>query len=174
MFNQCHIPSYIPYIIFQQYTIQIFLSSQRWEEEAPEKHPRHSLGWAFGHKAYHKQLVLAVSTLQSQIPTMNPHPSPLWSVRQPPHQWATSSSNHPISPASRKLHSVTYQRAIYGLLSQHWCWINSTVHNLGELAFLDQLCDFCCYSMHFVVMLDLISTIIQLVTVTYVRCPSVA
>src|ERR1700678_3878696 len=47
------------------------------------------------------------------------------------------------------------------LLSQHRCWINSTVHNLGELVFLEQLCGFCCFSMCFVVMIDLLSTLIQ-------------
>jgi chitin synthase len=55
------------------------------------------------------------------------------------------------------------------LLSQRRRWINSTVHNLGELAFLDQLCGFCCFSMRFVVMIDLVSTIIQPITVGYVR-----
>ncbi|EIW53333.1 glycosyltransferase family 2 protein [Trametes versicolor FP-101664 SS1] len=53
------------------------------------------------------------------------------------------------------------------LLSQRRRWINSTVHNLGELVFLDQLCGFCCFSMRFVVMIDLLSTIIQPVTVAY-------
>lgn len=57
------------------------------------------------------------------------------------------------------------------LLSQRRRWINSTVHNLGELAFLDQLCGFCCFSMRFVVMIDLVSTIIQPITVGYVRLP---
>ncbi|KAI0791459.1 glycosyltransferase family 2 protein [Irpex lacteus] len=54
------------------------------------------------------------------------------------------------------------------LLSQRRRWINSTVHNLGELVFLDQLCGFCCFSMRFVVMVDLLSTIIQPVTVAYI------
>lgn len=54
------------------------------------------------------------------------------------------------------------------LLSQRRRWINSTVHNLGELVFLDQLCGFCCFSMRFVVMIDLVSTIIQPVTVAYI------
>ncbi len=54
------------------------------------------------------------------------------------------------------------------LLSQRRRWINSTVHNLGELIFLDQLCGFCCFSMRFVVMIDLVSTITQPVTVAYV------
>jgi chitin synthase len=44
------------------------------------------------------------------------------------------------------------------LLSQRRRWINSTVHNLGELVFLEQLCGFCCFSMRFIVMIDLVST----------------
>lgn len=54
------------------------------------------------------------------------------------------------------------------LLSQRRRWINSTVHNLGELMFLEQLCGFCCFSMRFVVMIDLLSTITQPVTIAYV------
>ncbi|KAF8836252.1 glycosyltransferase family 2 protein [Paxillus ammoniavirescens] len=54
------------------------------------------------------------------------------------------------------------------LLSQRRRWINSTVHNLGELMFLDQLCGFCCFSMRFIVMMDLVSTLIQPVTVAYI------
>lgn len=54
------------------------------------------------------------------------------------------------------------------LLSQRRRWINSTVHNLAELIFLDQLCGFCCFSMRFVVLIDLVSTIIQPVTVAYI------
>jgi hypothetical protein len=53
------------------------------------------------------------------------------------------------------------------LLSQHRRWINSTVHNLGKLVFLEQLCGFCCFSMRFVVMIDLLSTLIQPVSVAY-------
>ncbi|KAF8625844.1 hypothetical protein AX17_006740 [Amanita inopinata Kibby_2008] len=54
------------------------------------------------------------------------------------------------------------------LLSQRRRWINSTVHNLGELMFLEQLCGFCCFSMRFVVMIDLMSTLTQPVTVAYI------
>ncbi|KAH9984858.1 glycosyltransferase family 2 protein [Russula vinacea] len=54
------------------------------------------------------------------------------------------------------------------LLSQRRRWINSTVHNLGELMFLDRLCGFCCFSMRFIVMIDLLSTIIQPVSVAYI------
>ncbi|KAI6139108.1 chitin synthase-domain-containing protein [Pisolithus tinctorius] len=54
------------------------------------------------------------------------------------------------------------------LLSQHRRWINSTIHHLGELMFLDQLCCFCCFSMHFIVMMDLVLMLIQPVTITYI------
>ncbi|KAI0049900.1 glycosyltransferase family 2 protein [Auriscalpium vulgare] len=54
------------------------------------------------------------------------------------------------------------------LLSQRRRWINSTVHNLGELVFLDKLCGFCCFSMRFIVMIDLVSTLTQPVTVAYI------
>jgi chitin synthase len=53
-------------------------------------------------------------------------------------------------------------------LSQRRRWINSTVHNLIELIPLTQLCGFCCFSMRFVVFIDLLSTIIQPVTVFYI------
>lgn len=53
-------------------------------------------------------------------------------------------------------------------MSQRRRWINSTVHNLVELIPLQQLCGFCCFSMRFVVFLDLLSTIVQPVTVAYI------
>ncbi|KAL9039042.1 MAG: hypothetical protein Q9180_002767 [Flavoplaca navasiana] len=53
-------------------------------------------------------------------------------------------------------------------MSQRRRWINSTVHNLVELIPLQQLCGFCCFSMRFIVFLDLLSTIIQPVTVAYI------
>lgn len=53
------------------------------------------------------------------------------------------------------------------LVSQRRRWINSTIHNLGELAFLPRLCGFCCFSMRFVVMLDLISTLVMPAIVGY-------
>lgn len=53
-------------------------------------------------------------------------------------------------------------------LSQRRRWINSTVHNLVELIPLDQLCGFCCFSMRFVVFMDLLSTVIQPVTLAYI------
>lgn len=45
------------------------------------------------------------------------------------------------------------------LLSQRRRWINSTVHNLMEVALLPDLCGFCCFSMRFVVLVDLIGTL---------------
>lgn len=45
------------------------------------------------------------------------------------------------------------------LLSQRRRWINSTIHNLLELLLLPELCGFCCLSMRFVVMIDLVGTI---------------
>ncbi|KAL1957464.1 hypothetical protein VTO42DRAFT_6032 [Malbranchea cinnamomea] len=53
-------------------------------------------------------------------------------------------------------------------LSQRRRWINSTVHNLIELIPLQQLCGFCCFSMRFVVFVDLLSTVVQPVTVAYI------
>ncbi|KAI9504170.1 chitin synthase-domain-containing protein [Coemansia spiralis] len=53
------------------------------------------------------------------------------------------------------------------LLSQRRRWINSTVHNLFELILLPQLCGFCCFSMRFVVFIDLITTIIMPATLVY-------
>ncbi|EJT78647.1 hypothetical protein GGTG_03746 [Gaeumannomyces tritici R3-111a-1] len=53
-------------------------------------------------------------------------------------------------------------------LSQRRRWINSTVHNLMELMPMGQLCGFCCFSMRFVVFIDLLSTIVQPVTVAYI------
>ncbi len=53
-------------------------------------------------------------------------------------------------------------------MSQRRRWINSTVHNLMELIPLQQLCGFCCFSMRFVVFLDLLSTIVQPVTPVYI------
>ena len=54
------------------------------------------------------------------------------------------------------------------LLSQRRRWINSTVHNLFELTMLDQLCGFCCFSMRFIVFIDLFSTFVQPATMLYI------
>ncbi|KAF3007363.1 hypothetical protein G7054_g2396 [Neopestalotiopsis clavispora] len=53
-------------------------------------------------------------------------------------------------------------------LSQRRRWINSTVHNLMELMPMAQLCGFCCFSMRFIVFVDLMSTVVQPVTVAYI------
>ena len=53
-------------------------------------------------------------------------------------------------------------------LSQRRRWINSTVHNLIELIPMNQLCGFCCFSMRFIVFVDLLSTVVQPVTVAYI------
>ncbi|KAJ3037867.1 hypothetical protein HDV00_001282 [Rhizophlyctis rosea] len=46
--------------------------------------------------------------------------------------------------------------------------INSTVHNLMELTTLSELCGFCCFSMRFVIMIDLFATFVQPATVVYI------
>ncbi|KAL1922101.1 uncharacterized protein VTP21DRAFT_10743 [Calcarisporiella thermophila] len=47
----------------------------------------------------------------------------------------------------------------YVLLSQRRRWINSTIHNLLELILVRNLCGTFCFSMQFVVFLDLIGTV---------------
>ena len=54
------------------------------------------------------------------------------------------------------------------LLSQRRRWINSTVHNLFELLRLSELCGFCCFSMRFVVFVDLLATFIQPSALLYI------
>ncbi|KNC98261.1 uncharacterized protein SPPG_06659 [Spizellomyces punctatus DAOM BR117] len=54
------------------------------------------------------------------------------------------------------------------LLSQRRRWINSTVHNLLELTTLKDLCGFCCFSMRFVVVVDLVATFVQPAAVIYI------
>eukprot|EP00842_Homolaphlyctis_polyrhiza_P004191 jgi/Hompol1/4773/HPOL_003867-RA len=54
------------------------------------------------------------------------------------------------------------------LLSQRRRWINSTVHNLFELLKLRELCGFCCFSMRFVVFVDLLATFIQPSALIYI------
>jgi chitin synthase len=53
------------------------------------------------------------------------------------------------------------------LLSQRRRWINSTIHNLFELVWIKDLCGFCCFSMRFVVFIDLMGTIILPATFAY-------
>jgi len=54
------------------------------------------------------------------------------------------------------------------LLSQRRRWINSTIHNLCELVMLKDMCGFCCFSMRFVVFIDLFGTIILPATAVYI------
>ncbi|KAI5286261.1 hypothetical protein KEM52_002066 [Ascosphaera acerosa] len=54
------------------------------------------------------------------------------------------------------------------LLSQRRRWINSTIHNLFELIWIDDLCGFCMFSMRFVVFVDLVGTIILPASVVYI------
>ncbi|KAG5982421.1 hypothetical protein E4U55_001928 [Claviceps digitariae] len=53
------------------------------------------------------------------------------------------------------------------LLSQRRRWINSTIHNLVELMRLREMCGFCCFSMRFVVLIDLCGTLILPATCVY-------
>jgi chitin synthase len=53
------------------------------------------------------------------------------------------------------------------LLSQRRRWINSTIHNLGELVLMDELCGFCLFSMRFIVFVDLLGTILLPATTVY-------
>lgn len=53
------------------------------------------------------------------------------------------------------------------LLSQRRRWINSTVHNLVELVSLRDMCGICCFSMRFVVLIDLMGTVILPATAVY-------
>jgi chitin synthase len=53
------------------------------------------------------------------------------------------------------------------LLSQRRRWINSTIHNLVELMRLKEMCGFCCFSMRFVVFIDLFGTLILPATCAY-------
>lgn len=46
------------------------------------------------------------------------------------------------------------------LLSQRRRWINSTIHNLFELLFVRDLCGTFCFSMQFVVFMELIGTLV--------------
>ncbi|KAG1375353.1 hypothetical protein G6F61_008545 [Rhizopus arrhizus] len=53
------------------------------------------------------------------------------------------------------------------LLSQRRRWINSTIHNLFEVVLLPDLCGFCCFSMRYVVLIDLVGTLSLPVSVVY-------
>lgn len=69
--------------------------------------------------------------------------------------------------AEARCHTVVPEKWTV-LLSQRRRWINSTVHNLLELFLLDQLCGFCCFSMRFIVLIDLFATFVQPATILYI------
>lgn len=53
------------------------------------------------------------------------------------------------------------------LLSQRRRWINSTVHNLMELVLVNDLCGTFCFSMQFVVMIELIGTMVLPIAIAF-------
>lgn len=53
------------------------------------------------------------------------------------------------------------------LLSQRRRWINSTVHNLMELVLVRDLCGTFCFSMQFVVFIELIGTLVLPAAITF-------
>lgn len=53
------------------------------------------------------------------------------------------------------------------LLSQRRRWINSTVHNLMELVLVNDLCGTFCFSMQFVVLIELIGTLVLPVAIAF-------
>jgi cellulose synthase/poly-beta-1,6-N-acetylglucosamine synthase-like glycosyltransferase/cytochrome b involved in lipid metabolism len=53
------------------------------------------------------------------------------------------------------------------LLSQRRRWINSTLHNLIELLYLERLCGICCFSMRSLIVIDIITTLCLPVSCVY-------
>ncbi|KAI8335421.1 chitin synthase-domain-containing protein [Chlamydoabsidia padenii] len=53
------------------------------------------------------------------------------------------------------------------LLSQRRRWINSTIHNLMELLFVNDLCGTFCFSMQFVVFMELVGTLALPAAITF-------
>ncbi|ODV83510.1 glycosyltransferase family 2 protein [[Candida] arabinofermentans NRRL YB-2248] len=53
------------------------------------------------------------------------------------------------------------------LLSQRRRWINSTVHNLIELALVNNLCGTFCFSMRFLIIAELIGTVVLPASITF-------
>jgi chitin synthase len=53
------------------------------------------------------------------------------------------------------------------LLSQRRRWINSTLHNLFELLFMSRMCGVCCFSMKFIIFLDILTTLLLPVSCGY-------
>lgn len=68
-------------------------------------------------------------------------------------------------PAARCETQVPAQFKV--LLSQRRRWINSTVHNLFELVVVDKLCGTFCCSMQFVVLMELIGTLVLPVAILF-------
>jgi chitin synthase len=62
------------------------------------------------------------------------------------------------------------------LLSQRRRWINSTIHNLMELVLVRNLCGTFCFSMQFIVFMDLVGTVVLPVAIclTYMLIVSTA
>lgn len=53
------------------------------------------------------------------------------------------------------------------LLSQRRRWINSTVHNLFELILIKDLCGTFCFSMQFIILIELIGTLVLPLAITF-------
>ncbi|KAI8808702.1 family 2 glycosyltransferase [Cladochytrium replicatum] len=70
----------------------------------------------------------------------------------------------------RDAHATTSVPASWAVfVSQRRRWINSTVHNLLELVQSTHLCScFACFSMRFVVLIDLLATLIQPAVLVYI------
>ncbi|KIW09037.1 uncharacterized protein PV09_00930 [Verruconis gallopava] len=75
------------------------------------------------------------------------------------------SMSYKFVPSARALTAAPETWSI--LLSQRRRWINSTIHNLAELMFVHDMCGFCCFSMRFVVFIDLFGTLILPATCAY-------
>lgn len=73
--------------------------------------------------------------------------------------------SYKFDPASHAYTAAPSEFSV--LLSQRRRWINSTIHNLAELVWLKDMCGFCCFSMRFVVFIDLCGTIILPATCAY-------
>ncbi|OIR58135.1 MAG: class-IV chitin synthase, partial [Amphiamblys sp. WSBS2006] len=53
------------------------------------------------------------------------------------------------------------------LLSQRRRWINSTIHNLFELVLVPEMCGVFCFSMKFIVVVELIGTLVLPAAITF-------
>ncbi|RKF80143.1 Chitin synthase 4 [Golovinomyces cichoracearum] len=62
---------------------------------------------------------------------------------------------------------TTVPESFMVLLSQRRRWINSTIHNLMELVFVRDLCGTFCFSMQFVVAIELIGTLVLPAAITF-------